>query len=271
MINAHFETNTNENRSQRNSINLICPEIIPNKKSILNLKKNLYTTFINKSKTNKNSLIIEKRLNINKPNIREIEINDIFNEQNLITNRKIMNTNYDIFNSNISTVQSSNSSNTKNLKNYKRKRNNSVYIKKKPKDNFSISKYSSFSLNKSNIEEIIIPLRKQKNIFDIKYQIINKKVEKNNKKEYKESFILVNEFVNILYNIIWNNLKDNILIMKKIFLKKMARLGQGKNKILFEVSRQEFLLLKKLKTIGINNKKELSKLINEIKYDLKLI
>ena len=171
-----YATNINENRSPKNNILLTCPKIILGKYRNLKLNSDIFNIFINKSKKNeKYSKItigqIEKSSNTNS--------RVYFTEEGAIKkNNKIYLINSDSINTNASTMQSCSSSNTKNnslnntiLKPKKRK-SNSVYIKKKTNDIFRLRRSSSLQSNKNSINNII-QSKKENNIFCIvPYKII---------------------------------------------------------------------------------------------------
>jgi hypothetical protein len=176
MNESIYATNINENRSPKKNILLTCPKIILGKYRNLKLNSDIFNIYINKSKKNeKNSKIT----------IGQTEKNSIINNRIYFTeegaikkNNKIFLINSDLINTNVSTMQSSNSSNTKNnslnntiLKPKKRK-SNSVYIKKKTNDIFRLRRCSSLQSNK-NSNNNIIQSKKENNIFCIvPYKII---------------------------------------------------------------------------------------------------
>ena len=176
MNKSNYATNITEIRSPKNQILLTCPKIILGKYRNLKLNSNIFNIFINKStKTEKNAKIsirqIEKFSNINS--------SIYFTEEGAAKkNKKIFLINSDSINTNASTMQSNSSSNTKKnslnntiLKQKKRK-SNSVYVKKKINDAFRLRRCSSLQSNKNNINIISQP-KKENNIFYIvPYKII---------------------------------------------------------------------------------------------------
>jgi len=176
MNKSNYATNITEIRSPKNQILLTCPKIILGKYRNLKLNSNIFNIFINKStKTEKNAKIsirqIEKFSNINS--------SIYFTEEGAAKkNKKIFLINSDSINTNASTMQSNSSSNTKKnslnntiLKQKKRK-SNSVYVKKKINDAFRLRRCSSLQSNKNNINIISQP-KKENNIFCIvPYKII---------------------------------------------------------------------------------------------------
>jgi len=170
MNKGNYATNIYENRSPKNHILLTCPKIILGKYRNLKLNSDIFNIYINKSKKNEKYEKmsygkLEKSSNIN---------NSIyFTEEGAIKkNNKIFLINTDSVNTNASTMQSNSSSNTKNnslnntiLKQKKRK-SNSVYIKKKTNDAFRLRRCSSLQTNKNSIN-IISQSKKESNIFCI--------------------------------------------------------------------------------------------------------
>ena len=176
MNKSNYATNITEIRSPKNEIFLTCPKIILGKYRNLKLNSDIFNIFINKSsKTEKNAKI----------SIRQIEkcsnINNIiyFTEEGATKkNKKIYLINSDSINTNASTMQSNSSSNTKknSLNNTilkpKKRKSNSVYVKKKINDAFRLRRCSSLQSNKNNINIISQP-KKENNIFCIvPYKII---------------------------------------------------------------------------------------------------
>ena len=183
MNKSTYASNFNENRSPKNNIILTCPKIILGKYRNLKLNSDIFNIYINKPKKNEkfSKIIIgqiEKSSNINS--------RIYFTEEGVIkNNNKMYLINIDSINTNVSTMQSSNSSNTKgnSLNNTilkpKKRKSNSVYIKKKTNDIFRLRRCSSLQSNKNSINNII-QSKKENNIFCIiPYKIIYNSEETN--------------------------------------------------------------------------------------------